>query len=252
MDIVTYKQDKFLKESELVPGRVYVVKDGRIMLYIGKSLEGLYVFYAMAAAYLINAENRFLLTYGNYKIQLNGLVYIVNEIMKSSGSILSLLQYKGLPKLYGELPGVNFEKQYAKWYMVNFSGLLNGKQTGPQISGISNKPVKTGFVSARDLVPGELYYTGGCWRSTYVYLGRNSAGEFIWYFIGNESILVNSSVAQLMYSAEKTKQNKKVKPLSMALGDSKAYVCSDTRKLIETGFKVNVSGLTQSMLDSVL
>ncbi len=258
MDKIVYNnwvngRESWLKEKDLIVGRVYVIKDGRLMLYLGKSTKGLYVFYVMASAYLEDHGYNAKTTFGNYDIQVRGLIDIINTSMNSPGLITCILEYKGIPKICGEFPFVNFEQKYIKWYTVSFSQMISdlGKESSkvPSLATMSNKPIVTGFVSSKDLIPGNLYYTGQCWRSTWVYLGRNLKGEYLWYFVGNEEMLVNTSPHMLLARCEKTKQNKKVKPLHLALQDKHAYVCSDTGKLIEMGFKVNMGLVDQKDID---
>lgn len=102
-----------------------------------------------------------------------------------------------------------------------------------------SRPANSGFVSSKDLIPGRCYYTGSCWRSTFCYLGRTKTGDYRWYFIGNEDVFMNSSVAELFARSEVTKSNKKVKPLEMALSDPDACVYEDTERLIKSGYHLN-------------
>lgn len=250
MDKILYQDNEWLKEKELVAGRVYVIKDGRIMLYLGRDLTGLYIFYTMASAFLAWPGNS-KVTFGNYEAQLNGLVNIVNTSMNRAGIESCIWSYRGIPKIYGEFPFVNFEDKYKKWYSLSFSNLFDSNVNVPVLASISNKPIPKEFVSSNELIPGELYYGGQCWRNTYVYLGRNSKKEYLWYFVGSEEYLVQASAINLLYDCEKTKQNKRVKPIRMALKDSRAYVHSDLKALINSNFKVNMSGITKEMLDKV-
>lgn len=126
----------------------------------------------------------------------------------------------------------------------------------PELTAITGNKPNAGFVGARDLVPGNLYYSGGCWRSSYVYLGRTSQKEFVWAHIGNAKALLHESGVSLLqrhkffiFSVDATKSNKKVKPLADALNDPDAYVDNEYEMLITSGFKINMDGVTQQMLD---
>ena len=80
MEKLVYKDGDikgWLKEKDLVIGRVYLIKDGRLMLYLGKSTTGMYIFYVMASAYLEYTRDDSV-TFGNYNIQVKGLVNIIN------------------------------------------------------------------------------------------------------------------------------------------------------------------------------
>lgn len=238
----------FMKEKDLVAGRVYVIKDGRLLLYLGKSVRGLYIFYAIVSAYLIEKNSS--TTFGNYEIQVQGLAAIANKSLNNPGEVEALLEYKGIPSIHGEFPFVNFENTYKKWYTISFSNMFSNKNiTVPELASISNRAINTGFVSSKDLVPGELYYSGQCWRSTYVYIGRNSLGEYLWYFVSNEETLKHSSIQYILSDITKTKHNKKVKRLADAVNDKSAFVCKETLDLIKINYKVNINGITQQMLD---
>lgn len=255
MEKLVYKDGDikgWLKEKDLVIGRVYLIKDGRLMLYLGKSTTGMYIFYVMASAYLEYTRDDGV-TFGNYNIQVKGLVNIINESMNNVGVIGCLLQYKGLPKIHGEFPLVNFEHKYNRWYTISFTQMFSNKVPNnlPKLASMTNKPIETGYVKAKDLVQGNIYYSGACWRSTYVYLGRKTSGEYIWYFVGNEKMLIGTPARDLLNHSEVTKQNKKVKPLRMALSDEHASLCAGARELIEMNYRVDMSGITQHMLDSV-
>lgn len=239
---VRYTED-WLKVNQLVQGRIYLVKDGRLLLYLGTSVNGLLIFYALASVYLEHTDG--FVTYGNYDWQIQGLKVTINNILNHKGNKSSLLEYKGIPKLYGEFPFLKYEDSYKMWYIKSFDS-----DNTPNIAN-SIKEVNSGFVATKDLVPGNLYYSGECWRSCFVYLGRKSTKEYIWFYISNESTLVQSTARQLLYRSETTKNNKKVKPLQMCLTDKKAYVSSEVEYLVKINFKVNMNGITQEMLDSV-
>lgn len=90
-----------------------------------------------------------------------------------------ILVLKGMPKIYAEFQYVDYVKELPIWYTKN--KVLN--KDLPVIT-FSDTPTKIDipFVKAKDLVPGELYYSGSLWRSLYLYLGRDSIGNFCWYF----------------------------------------------------------------------
>ena len=239
----TYGDSGWLKPKDLVEGHVYIIKDGRIVIYLGKTASNLYCFYICCHAYF-KSSNR-MLSFANYEIQLNGIINVCNASVNHQMYCESLQTLKGLPKIYCEFPFVNYESSYKNWYMKSQLSLGNL----PVISSGSNVKPSSGFVSTKDLIPGTLYYSGECWRSTFAYLGRTSDKRFIWYFIGNEDILLRSSAYQLIQKADTTKSNKRVKPLAEALKDHNAYVSGACKKLINMGYKIDMSGVTQEMLD---
>lgn len=238
--------ENWLNEKQLKFGKVYLIKDGRLMLYLGRSIDGMQIFYVLASAYMQSiGYNKY--TFGNYIHQVKGLTEIIIESLSSKGIASCILKYKGIPKIYGEFPINNLNKNYIKnWYITSFDKHTNVAE----LANISNSPVITGYVSSKDLIPGHLYYSGGCWRSTYIYLGRTSNKEYVWYFVSNGNSLLTMPLRSVLLNAHKTKQNKKVKPLEMAISDEKAYVCADTLKLIESHFTLDVTGLNTQLLDT--
>lgn len=252
MDKFTFENNQWLKDGDLKQGCFYIAKDGRILLYLGKSTEGLYVFYTCCGVMLSVEKDtaslgyRDVLTLANYDI----IVPYVTDVCKATLSKHlykdSLLELKTLPKLYCVLPFVQFTNKYKKWYDESNAFHNNAL---PVLCDSINKP-KSIFVAVKDLVPGQLYYSGGCWRNIYVYLGRTSDNQFVWSFVGNERYLMTASLREVLEDSYCTNNNKKIRPLKDALIDKNAYVCEDTQMLIQNDFSVDVSGLTQQMLDA--
>lgn len=75
-----------------------------------------------------------------------------------------------------------------------------------------------GFISSKELIEGRLYFTGANpRRSSYVYLGRTSNGEYLWHFIGNIEIYYHNPLGDIKRSIHCTKNNKKVRLLRKEL-----------------------------------
>ena len=239
-------QHSWLKDKDLVEGYVYIIKDGRIALYLGRDKMGKYCFYVCCNMRFKHLDS-YLLSFANYDIQLLSTINMCNELFKHRIYLESVVCLKTIPKIYCRFPFVDFSSSYKVWYSKQLL-LVEGL---PVISSISNTKLNNGFVGAKDLIPGQLYYTGSCWRGEWVYLGRTSDKRFIWYFIGNEDILVHSSTYQLLLSAETTKSNKKVRLLSDALSDPDAYISNDCARLIKSKFKVDMTGITQQIIDKI-
>ena len=238
----------WLKTKDLSEGHVYILKDGRIAVYLGKTENGLYCFYICCNMHFKNVDSNRILSFANYEVQLRNVINICNDLMHCCIYKESVLLLKGLPKIYCEFPFVNYESVYKSWYLKSQISL----GTLPTLCSISNKKVNNKFVGAKDLIPGNLYYSGSCWRSIYVYLGRKTSDKsFVWYFVGNEHILLSSNAYDLLNDVEITKSNKKLKPLEEALNDPNVYVSKDCENLIKMGYKVDMSVITQNMLDMV-
>lgn len=101
---------------------------------------------------------------------------------------------------------------------------------------------ENGICNVSDLKVGSMYYGSGLWRNLWVYLGRNSKKEFVYYFIGNAKDFLSCHTAekiindinllgQHVYSI--TKQNKKLKSVTFLINDkSDNYISEDYSKLI--------------------
>ena len=63
--------------------------------------------------------------------------------------------------------------------------------------------------------------------------------------------LLHSSTYSLIYDADTTKSNKKVKPLAEALNDPNATLWDECVNLIKMNYSVNMDGVTQEMLNNV-
>ena len=251
MNKLTFKNNQWLKNNDLKQGCFYIAKDGRVLLYLGKSKEELYVFYTCCSV-IISVEKDTsslgysdVLTLANYDIIVPYVINVCKDTLNRHLYKDSLLELKNTPKLYCSFPFVSFINEYKNWYDTSNIFYNN---TLPILC-LGNKSTNI-FVSAKDLIPGHLYYSGGCWRSTYVYLGRTSDKQFVWSFIGNEHTLMAESLLEILQNAYCTNSNKKVRPLKDALNDKKAHVSEGTEMLIRNNFSVDVSNLTQRMLDS--
>ena len=244
---VIYK-DPGLTASALVKGKIYQARDGRVVLYIGRNPKGKYVFYLFGAAALImdwdDNSNR-LFTYANEKVQVEGLCRIIDMSMSSKGCRDSVMQYRKIPGICGEFPHPGFSN-VNRWYRQNFAD----DEKMPRI--IEGK-VQYDYVSAKDLIPGHLYYADTGYPYIFIYLGRTSIGQFLWFPVRNvvmpyKETLINYSVT--------TRSNRKVRPLEAARNDpdmnNGQYFCSVVvQDLLERGITaVDMSGITQEMLDS--
>ena len=251
MEKLTFEDDVWLKEKELVPGCLYIIKDGRVMLYLGIDLDNCFIFYNCGSLNFANT-NWHTHTIANYEVQVKYMLDMCNSLLNRPIYKESIVRLKGIPKIYCLFPFIDFKTSYVNWYTKSL--LMYGEL--PKLSELNkNIPIK-GFVGAKELIPGNLYYSGQCWRSTYVYLGRTTDNYFVWCFVGNAKTLIENKCVDLLTYRKlemvSTKTNKKVKPLVMALSDKDAYVCEETKQLIDMDFKLNMDGVTQQMLDRIL
>ena len=228
----------FLSKQELQKGHVYVQKDGRLTIYLGKDVFDRYVFYDLAGILFESTGEFGQLTLGHHENQVHSLTNMCNTLMKLPCNVRQIRELKGVPSLYSDYKYVNYESIIDDWCEKN-KRLNNNFPSLVQDAKEASKKV---WVSAKDLVPGELYYTGSLWRALYLYLGRDSQNRFCWMFVGNESELIKNNFSYYRYNMERTKSNKKCKPLAYALKDPDAYLYSEAKELIAMGWKADLTG----------
>lgn len=132
----------------------------------------------------------------NYDLQLEYIVQYLTAVMRETADRNGLQEFKGLPCIRIEFTPINFEDECKEWYERSSSHVML-----PEIdwSNVSQDYRSLGYVGAKDLIPGEVYYTGGCYRATYLYLGRDSDGMFCWYFVRNARMLRRNDLRIYIY-----------------------------------------------------
>ena len=235
MDRIKYEYESFLGKNDFQSGKVYVIKDGRVMLYIGKDIFNRNVFYLIGSL-LLRVENYDEVGIAHQDLQLAALHSLFEQLMREKCDAKYLQCMKGLPKAYSELPLECEVKDVRGWYQSSGKDL-------PELAAVGENPADNIYVKGSDLIPGELYYTGSLWRALYLYLGQDSSKRYCWYFVDNEDILRQCDVRQFVAEAERTKSPKKVKKLSYALQDPGAYISADVQKLIDENWTADLSDL---------
>lgn len=241
MSQLTFKNDEFLSKADIKAGHVYIKKEGILLLYIGKDSFDRFIFYNLASVLTEGVEqySRYM-SLAHYNLQVQSLISLCEAVMHQKCDIKQTLALKGLPKLYAEFPFVDYVKELPLWYTK--SKVISSDL--PVVTfGTEPTQMDIAFVRAKDLVPGELYYSGSLWRSLYLYLGRDSGGDFCWYFVGNEDILMQNNLREYAMNTIRTRANKKVRRLIDAPRDPNAYLYGEAQKLIQLGWKADLTGL---------
>lgn len=246
MQNFVWSTTEYLKAKDVEVGVVYLFNDHRVGIYLGKTTDGCFAFYIVDMLMLVNIDS-YTCTLPFKETQLNALKSQVIAIMKKPLSIYCFTALRTLPKLRGSIDGFRFDKAFLSQWITK-SRFVNQNLKLPSLCLMledkeAEKQLSSVYVKTKDLVPGELYYTGNCWRGLYLYLGRNSRKEFCWYFVGNEDILRRNNISEYYHNMDITKSNKKVKRLADAQNDAHAYVSSDTAKLIKDNWKADLRGL---------
>lgn len=232
-------ENNWLRADDLQIGHCYLYKDGRLVVYIGRSSCNEFVFYEIASCLYKSTDSYYIHTLAHYEDQVKMLSALAIKIMGKKIDITSLVVLKGMPKLYCEFPYCDFESTLGDWWEKN----IKAGAKLPELTQNAKKNAKNIYVGAKDIVPGELYYTGGLWRSLYLYLGRDSQKNFCWYFVGNENILRRNDLREYLVNCERTKSNKHVKKLEQALNDRTAYMYEDAQRLLNEHWTANLRGL---------
>lgn len=239
---LVFRNDTFLKKGDLAIGHVYLYKDGRLVVYLGKNNFDKFVFYTLASVLYTNI-NWYTLTLAHYDTQIKYLISLSETLMKHECDINCIVELKGMPQLCCEFPFISYEKELNMWWAKNVA-YHKDKSKLPTLVDLGNKSKsKSLFVSAKDLIPGELYYTGSLWRSLYLYLGRDSQKNFCWYFVGSAHELIRNDLNVFRVYMDKTKSNKRCKRLADAPNDPDAMLYDDAQMLLNMNYHANLNGL---------
>ena len=186
---INIKTYTYLKNKDLHSGNVYIFKDGRCYAYLGKDNENNHVFYYCASLMLIEEYRNSRILIANEEVILPHIIEICDRVFATPYKKELLYKTKNLPSIVYELYAI--KNDYKKWILKN--KVLGNKEGLPELQTMGAK-VKDGYkpVKIKDLIPGKVYVTGEAsigtlnegWRTTYIYLGRNSNKELVWLFIG--------------------------------------------------------------------
>lgn len=231
-----------LKASELKRGHVYVAKNGLVMMYLGISSSGYYVFYELASCYMKiwyddNYERH--LQIMNRAYQVPSIAQTVEMSMTHKGDERLISIQRDVRNGLWEFPCKDYEDVYYTWYYDSF-----GDQAAWDIDMKSANDI---YTSVKNLRPGELYYNG--WDSVFVFLGRTTKGMFIWYDIYHLGTYFQSDAKALLNHSRITKNNKRVKPYQKAVNDPFYRSQTKAEKILRTRPRVDMTKITQQMLD---
>lgn len=240
--------ENWLTPSKLKRGHVYLAKDGRVMLYLGISSQGIHVFYVMASCYIQyfyddewNAHIRIM----NQEWQIKAVSQTIEESMTHKGDRDCVMSRKGIPNIFGEFPCKAYEDVYRAWYQDSFGDAVGSAK----VPDINAKTVSSAYVSVKDLRPGDIYYTGNGWSTIFVYMGRSSGNKFIWYNIRSIDVYLKADVHDMLWGSRYTDNNKRVKPLYKLIDDPDGYGVETAKEIMEKRPHVDMLGVDQHMLD---
>lgn len=177
--MITFKEEK-LKLSQLQEGKVYIIKDGRLLLYCGKINTEEYLFYLVGTVAIMSARTQLgMKTIYNFDFMHSYVVDSVINIMKKPANLNGMLTYRTIPFCVIEYPDLDFSSGLDIWLKIsNFA-----------VKGFSNKVkitsnIKPSYVKASELEVGRIYVTASIYKETYIYIGKDDLGYFRFVFIG--------------------------------------------------------------------
>lgn len=239
---------EWITPSGLERGHVYLAKNGQVMLYLGISSTGLHVFYVMASCYMqcyyddnYNPHMRI----ANQEWQITSIAQTVELSMTHRGDAHLILNRKSIPKDFWEFPCKDYEDTYHAWYQDSFGDRIGSID----VPDIDAKTVGSAYVRVKELVPGEIYYTGNGWCTIFVFLGRSTGNKFLWYNISNMGFYVTADAEELLDRSQYTSCNKRVKPLSSFMNDPETYDNTVAEEVLKKRPHVDMTKIDQHMLD---
>ena len=183
-----YRTTKYKRGNKLKQGHLYMFKNGKVNLYLGRMYDSGYLFYLFDAFPLINYKEFILgrnkLSYDDRLFGILDYDYHSERIKDRASSFLKgneidveRLHVVFSPKVYEDL---GFFDEFNDWYITN-------KMFG-NISNINedltlNPPVK---VKTKDLIEGKIYASGfdrftiPTHLNFYCYCGRDKDKNYIW------------------------------------------------------------------------
>ena len=201
---------------KLQRGYVYLFKDGRIGLYLGKDVQNKHVFYVFGALLYRNIDwdgqytKCEIISQHAYDAMLELIKVMLNDVANK----YCIQSFISLPIIYWEM------------FFVEYSDFLNKNNELDFFPKLSDEPdIKHQRVSVRDLIEGGAYVGGTAglgtstegWRNTYIYGGRTKGKGFIWIFVGGYREILNGHYINYVrdeHDISVTKSNKVVyKPL---------------------------------------
>lgn len=211
--------DGYLKEP-FVPGKVYMLRSGCLMMYIGRDKTDDMVFYSLAQCALQNCDfNKVRIIH--QAAQEKYLTELIQHILSAPWDASSFICYSTKPQI--RMVWADFTNCFPALRVAN-RGLLEsmGITCEP-----SNKNANSSFVKVKDLVPGAIYYTGSSpWRATYMYLGRDYENNFVYAFIGSPKDLIANPynyISRGNTHVDRVKTAKKVRNYSFATPGETGY-----------------------------
>lgn len=233
---IVFNEKNLLKKNDLISGKFYIWKDGNVRMFLGYVNDGELAFYHICCLSLRERQNH--LVPVHEEIQIPYIAQICDCVIKKGINSEYIYTYQSIPKILGTIGATMNEENVYQWLTKNaLLGNHNYNIVTTNRLSVNKNEANKNFVSAKDLVPGRLYYGGSCaWRNTYVYLGREIwENNFVWCFIGNDEAYKSNPYNYIKlygsHDIERTKSNKKVRLLTPDQNSELAGIEIDVSKL---------------------
>ncbi|MBR1453853.1 MAG: hypothetical protein IJ593_04340 [Lachnospiraceae bacterium] len=234
---------KEFKANELETGNVYLLHDGRLMLYLGKGSDEKLNFYRITSIDIdISYDNNIEII--NKNIVLPHIQSICESVANSELDGKCLLKYTNIPRIIAYIYRIKYIGSADQNNSV--LGLLKRIEAVNKHNNLSDNTDKNNYkpVGVRDLEPGRVYLCGASqlgkqyegWRATYIFLGRTLTKKFVWVFVGSPEIVKSNEYLQYLTSrnVDVTMSNKKCyKPIYYKELNKFKLNERDTKRLLE-------------------
>ena len=209
------------KKKDLRSGVIYILKNGEVRLYLGiNKVNGQFMFYILGQTYVeeIGWQSDFKMLHGDLQATL--LLNMCQQILRGGFSLHAIKSYVSIPELrcawYQAYTSEQLEKLCRRYVLAD--GAVSNILQQITFTGDAT-PLPSPYVTAKDLKPGAVYFTGAFPQgATYVYIGRLANKGFVWVFIGNAEAWNNDPCEYVAYFMKDVvfvnQQNKKARLLS--------------------------------------
>lgn len=239
-----FKKNQFIKKNQLVCGKAYVWKDGSVRIYlgVGRNNNELY-FYSVCSALFVISDDYKRIGLMHHITQLEALQLQCQKALLPPYDKRAFISYTTMPSIYGDIGQIYEMGDIHQW--LQSQGIKNIDCTANMVS-----PKNAGYVSAKELVVGGIYYGGkDAWHNTWCYLGRTNSGGFMWCYIGNdEAFSCNPNSYILSYGKyndmQVTQSNKKVRILTPSqnskIAGSRVNISDDVKRYLAKYYNLKI------------
>lgn len=120
--MISFKQDKFIRKSQLVSGNAYVWKDGHVRIYLGivrRTKE--MVFYTVGSmAFCKHSQGIVMPLWGDRQVCC--LLGMCQSIFQVPYNFSAIATYSSMPAIYGSIGSVFTEETIENWLSCNKHG----------------------------------------------------------------------------------------------------------------------------------